>query len=61
MLTDTLKTNAKAFRNPVKFCRYISSLDIFILTLEGECKIMIFSGKCDFINEIKPENTMKEA
>lgn len=61
ILLDSLKTNAKTFKTPVKFCLFSEQKNIFILTLEGIFKVYIFDSNASLLTEIEPKNEEKSA
>lgn len=45
--TDSLITNPKAFKNPVKNCVFNERLGLFLISLEGQKTILIFKDNCE--------------
>ena len=60
ILRNSLKTNAKAFKSPVKICIYNNKFNIFLITLEGKSSVLIFSNNCTFIKELTPKKSKDE-
>ena len=60
ILRNSLKTNAKAFKSPVKICIYNNKFNIFLITLEGKSSVSIFKNNCIFIKELIPRKSENE-
>ena len=52
---NSLITNSKAFKSPVKICLYDSSLLIFIISWEEKNSLSIFKQNGNFIKEVIPK------
>lgn len=61
VVLDSLRTNAKTFKTPVKFCIYCETRGYFILTLEGIFRVYLFDERAAAVNELAPANAEKNA
>lgn len=58
---DSLRTNAKTFKTPAKFCLFNRKRKLFILVLEGIFTVFLFDSRAAAVEELNPENPSKQA